>query len=810
MKKTMNSLTKGRLRRTWALIPLLALASGAWAQTKVANETELKTALSNGGKAVYTASSYLPQVIQNAKASRDCNGVIMLTEDIILSSTININDGDNYTIDLNGHKLAIDDNWDALMQNSDVDAKVIYVDKGGTLTIKDGGKGGLITGGRSDKTNGGAIFNLGTLTVQGGTISGNTAVTDGGAIANYGTLTLCSGVMVKDNMAVNGGAITNYGKMTVQGATICGNKANDHGGGIYNHGTLTILGATIQRNEAGGNGGGMWNEGTVAMQGKVMVNGNGKDDLYLLNGKKIRCTGAFDNASRIGVKMKIHGVNEAFTVNYAIYNKENNHFFLNEDSAFPYYLIFDEKGEVGIETVDKYYECSWDGEKKQVVHTQKAIPEDKEVVNLCSDTFSHGGDLWGDSFWFVVKGKKTIPNGLTCQGKDVHIVLYDDAEVTIEGGLKVKPDTHLHIYSQSYGDNMGKLIAKGSKENAAAIGGNEDYVSGNITIHGGFIEATGASDVAGIGGGDEDKSGFKDIIIYNGIIRAKGGNYAAGIGCGDDNDHYGTVKIYGGDIVATGGKYGAGIGGGEDCRGFDVSIYGGMVKAISDRFACAIGGSESNKGGNLEIEGGTVMAVVALSDTYKDEANKIGGSIFAGMTATFAGAGALVGFGSAGPLGALVGGALGGLAGAFFGGALWLYSAINDSGWHPNPVFMGNYNVSSDMTLYIFEGDDSEKALVNRDVNELSNLCGSYNIIFITGKDVPVDSLHAVKDTKANAFDFEEEETTGIDESLTSHLSPLASEYYTLDGKLIDGKPSQKGIYVVKYTDGTSRKVSIQ
>ncbi len=165
MKKTMNSLTKGRLRRTWALIPLLALASGAWAQTKVANETELKTALSNGGKAVYTASSYLPQVIQNAKASRDCNGVIMLTEDIILSSTININDGDNYTIDLNGHKLAIDDNWDALMQNSDVDAKVIYVDKGGTLTIKDGGKGGLITGGRSDKTNGGAIFNLGTLTV---------------------------------------------------------------------------------------------------------------------------------------------------------------------------------------------------------------------------------------------------------------------------------------------------------------------------------------------------------------------------------------------------------------------------------------------------------------------------------------------------------------------------------------------------------------------------------------------------------------------------------------------------------------------
>ena len=764
----------GRLRRTWALLPLFALATGAWAQTQVANESELKTALSNGGKVTYNSSSYLPGLIQSAKASRDYNGVIMLTADVVLESTITIENGNDYTIDLNGHKLS---HRVVMLEHQYITetpyGRVLEVRKGGTLTLKDGCGGALIADGFG-KDDGGAILNNGTLTIEGITFSNNRATGNGGAIANYGTLTLRDGVVVQAN------------------------KATSKGGGIANFSKLSILGATIQDNEANGDGSGVWNDGVLEMQGKVIVKDNKNDDLFLCNGKKIRCTGTFDDASLIGVRMKINDVVETFTDGYPANNENNDHFFLNEDPKYPYHLTCDEKGEVGIVTEDMYYECSWDAEKKQVVYKQMLIPEDVAIDNICSAKFSHGGVLWGDSYWFVAKGKATIPNGLTCEGKDVHIILYDGAEVTVEGGLKVKPNTHLHIYSQSYGDNMGKLIAKGSKENAAAIGGNEDYVSGNITIHGGFIEATGESDVAGIGGGDEDDSGFKDIVIYGGIILATGGDYAAGIGCGDDNDNYGTVTIYGGFVEATGGKYSAGIGGGEDCHGCDVNIYGGFVNAISDRFAAAIGGSEDNEGGKLEIQGGTIMATVALTDSYKTKTLKEGALAFVGCTVSMGLLGCAVG----GLPGMLV---IGGL-GVFSGIVSWVCFYISNS-QEKHQVLPDYCTIGDGMAVYTVNEDETFNS---HDAIDIKNVCEDYNIVVITGKDVPVESLNIANTAKVNTFDFEEEETTGIDESLTSHPSSLTSEYYTLDGKLIDGKPSQKGIYVVKYTDGTSRKVSIR
>jgi hypothetical protein len=111
---------------------------------------------------------------------------------------------------------------------------------------------------------GGAIANLGTLTVIGCSITGNSAHGDGGGIINEGTL-------------------------TVSGCTITGNTSDGFGGGISNLGTLTVSGSTITGNSAV-HGGGIYSaSGSVDVSRGSTVCGNtsalGADDLYVYSGE---------------------------------------------------------------------------------------------------------------------------------------------------------------------------------------------------------------------------------------------------------------------------------------------------------------------------------------------------------------------------------------------------------------------------------------------------------------------------------------------------------------------------------------------
>jgi hypothetical protein len=109
-----------------------------------------------------------------------------------------------------------------------------------------------ITGGYS--IGGGGIYNAGTLTVSGCTLSGNSGGygIDGGGIYNDGTLTV-SGCTLSGNSAYDGGGIYNHGTAMVTNSTLSGNSA-DFGGGIYNdifrH--LTVSGCTVSDNSASG------------------------------------------------------------------------------------------------------------------------------------------------------------------------------------------------------------------------------------------------------------------------------------------------------------------------------------------------------------------------------------------------------------------------------------------------------------------------------------------------------------------------------------------------------------------------------
>jgi hypothetical protein len=100
---------------------------------------------------------------------------------------------------------------------------------------------------------GGAIYNLGTLTLSGCALTGNTAgqQQSGGAILNSGTLTV-SGCTITGNTAIYGGAINNSGTLTISNSTLSGNTAvtGGNGGAIANVGSTTISNSTLSGNAA--------------------------------------------------------------------------------------------------------------------------------------------------------------------------------------------------------------------------------------------------------------------------------------------------------------------------------------------------------------------------------------------------------------------------------------------------------------------------------------------------------------------------------------------------------------------------------
>jgi hypothetical protein len=109
--------------------------------------------------------------------------------------------------------------------------------------------------------------------------NGRSDPNDGGAIHSEGTLTL-ERVWIENSHADDGGALVNLGAMTVQNSTITYNVALDTGGGIQNQGTLTVRNSTIDANTALSSGGGINNlEGVTIRESLIAHNsvtsGNG-------------------------------------------------------------------------------------------------------------------------------------------------------------------------------------------------------------------------------------------------------------------------------------------------------------------------------------------------------------------------------------------------------------------------------------------------------------------------------------------------------------------------------------------------------
>ena len=385
------------------------------------------------------------------------------------------------------------------------------------------------------------------------------------------------------------------------------------------------------------------------VKGAITVTGNTigglPNNVYFADNKVITVTGSLTGSS-MGISTESEGT---FTSGYSSYNNgvDPTTYFIVDNTAYHFtsvdgeaYLSYGPQGSV------YYYERSWDAEKQTVVNTQKTLTHkigysdapsegDYKEVTSCGDSddwFALGGFNDEVHEYYVVRGIVSH-NTLNVLGKNVHLILCDDAKLTLSGGILLYGDRKLYIHSQSYGASMGKLIAEsGYADQVAGIGSDTEEVSyqdghprrhagggyssstyaqripAELEIHGGDIYAMGGKNAAGIGGGQEQTG--CGLTIYGGKVEGHGGDNAlsgAGIGGGDCGDG-GTFIIYDGIVQGYGGICGAGIGGGNGRASGTIKIYGGTVYGYGGKYAVGIGSGDTGFGCNIEINGGDVNA----------------------------------------------------------------------------------------------------------------------------------------------------------------------------------------------------------
>lgn len=148
--------------------------------------------------------------------------------------------------------------------------RIVYVAPQGRLTLRDlTVRHGLTEG----YTDGGGLWNTGTLVLERVTVTGNVAGDDGGGIRNDGVLRMTGSFIVAnraDGEGGTGGGLYNLpvmgaGEVTLRDTVLRDNQAGDRGGAIWNSGTVRLEGSTLAGNTARVGGGAIRNVGSMSL-----------------------------------------------------------------------------------------------------------------------------------------------------------------------------------------------------------------------------------------------------------------------------------------------------------------------------------------------------------------------------------------------------------------------------------------------------------------------------------------------------------------------------------------------------------------
>ena len=586
-------------------------------------------------------------------------------------------------------------------------------DRGGGISNRSGStltmKGGAITGNISnDKTapkGGGGLFNAegATATLMGVNITGNVAkLRGGGGICNFGTLTIDGCGITGNTAGTHGGAIWQEGTLNIQGAmTVTGNTAGEGMvDNVYLKGEAVItvtgalkdskIGISMEDNTGTFTTGYNTNNSGVNpttifstdLTGVMAVSPDDNNEVQLTNslpdGDIYYIERSWDDASQtVKAEIKILASGsyttltggDDITIQPGFYvvksNIEHDDIDLVGDGV--HHLILCDGAQVEADivhvapghTLHIYGQAANSGKLYIPMGNDDEFEKESGIggrnAEACGNVIIHGGDIHAEGKDLGGAGIGGGQNGnggnVTIYGGNVFAQGGGGDDICgagIGGGNAANGGT-VTIYG-------GTIKADGYKGGAGIGSGNNDshhggtgplsgerspITGGTVIIYGGYVEAYGTDGGAGIGGGNN--GGGADVTINGGIVKANGGSSGAGIGTGiqggSDAVHYtGKLTVNGGEVYAYGGDDGAGIGGGKDSNGSDVTINGGYVYAKGDGNGAGIGsGCESIytgglHGGKLTVTGGRVEAYGGV-----DAAGIGGGEDADGGTVTISG-----------------------------------------------------------------------------------------------------------------------------------------------------------------------------
>ena len=149
-----------------------------------------------------------------------------------------------------------------------------YINSGTSVTIDR-----FVVQNGSSSSDGGGIYNNGTLTLSLGIITNNTGGA-GGGIGNGGILAIVKSSVSNNVATAGGGGIRNWGTIKLSNSSVSGNVAPGMlmlggGGGINNWGTLIMTDVTISDNNINSDdGGGIFNANSILILNNTTISRN--------------------------------------------------------------------------------------------------------------------------------------------------------------------------------------------------------------------------------------------------------------------------------------------------------------------------------------------------------------------------------------------------------------------------------------------------------------------------------------------------------------------------------------------------------
>ncbi len=541
---------------------------------------------------------------------------------------------------------AVDDGTSLAMPGlGDGNGGGILIDSGATVAIDLSEITGNAADGAAAGEGGGGIFNVGSLTITGSDITSNLATA--GALGNGGgifndtgaTLTITGGTISGNASNRAGGGIENNAStvtltdVTLGGTMIAdGNTTGVNGGGLHvsGAGTTNVNGGTVQNNVAGQEGGGLWNatgvmtiDGTTisdnsANAGNNPLNDQGGGGVFNIGG-----TLDIDNATISGNQALVNLGNGGGVMTVSGTVTIDNSTVSGNNAARAGGGIENNNGMLTLTGVSLGGMTPADGNTAGVngggLHVTGGGTTDINGGGVRNNVAGQeGGGLWNGTGTMTIDGTTISENIASGNGSDQGGggVFNAGGTVNIQNGVTISGN-----------------VANGT---SGSGGGILNDASGELNVDDSEISGNTANRA---GGGIEDNSGLFSIVTLTnvnldgnsaGVDIGDGATAAPGNGGGLHVTGQGAVIINGGTVN---NNVAAAEGGGLWNASGDMNVIGTTISgnSVSGTLIDQGGGGIFNAGGNVDVNGASLSSNTATSGFGAAIFNE-GGTVSIGMT----------------------------------------------------------------------------------------------------------------------------------------------------------------------------------